>query len=61
MRVHLGLLCLASAVACPAQTGATGTEWPHYGGTYQAWRYSDLKQVDTGNVKRLAQIGRAHV
>src|SRR5258708_39737889 len=44
---------LFAAVAAMAQEGATRADWPHYGGTQQAWRYSALDQVNTGNIRKL--------
>jgi len=35
------------------QQGSTGADWPSYGGTTLAWRYSALDQVNTANVKKL--------
>lgn len=42
-------------VAAKAQEskGATGSDWPSYGGTLFAWRYSALTQITTSNVKLL--------
>jgi alcohol dehydrogenase (cytochrome c) len=37
----------------PATRGATGADWPEYGGTSLAWRYSTLAQINTNNVKKL--------
>lgn len=34
-------------------SGATRSDWPHYGGTQLSWRYSALDQINTGNVKNL--------
>jgi|SRR5271165_1521927 len=45
--------CLAAVSLC-AQDGATRSDWPFYGGTQLAWRYSALDQVNTSNVKKLA-------
>jgi alcohol dehydrogenase (cytochrome c) len=42
---------LSSALAQDA--AATHADWPHYGGTQFAWRYSALDQINTGNVKAL--------
>ena len=42
------------ASAAFAQDGATKNEWPYYGGTQFAWRYSALDQVNTSNVTKLA-------
>src|SRR3954451_13213492 len=36
-----------------ASDGGTQGDWPSYGGTYAAWRYSDLNQIHTGNVGSL--------
>lgn len=44
--------CLATISLC-AQDGATRSDWPFYGGTQLAWRYSALDQVNTNNVKKL--------
>jgi quinohemoprotein ethanol dehydrogenase len=33
--------------------GKTGEDWLTYGGNYAEWHYSQLKQIDTTNVKRL--------
>ena len=35
------------------QQGATGSDWPTYGGTSLFWRYSSLNQINTTNVKKL--------
>ena len=35
-------------------TGPRGDDWPTYGGTYSAWRYSALDQINRGNVQKLA-------
>ncbi len=52
------LLLLLAITAASAQDrvadGATRADWPHYGGTQMAWRYSALDQINTGNVKNLA-------
>jgi len=50
----LCLLCLLCSCPLFAQDGATRADWPHYGGTQFAWRYSTLDQINTGNVKNLA-------
>jgi alcohol dehydrogenase (cytochrome c) len=51
----LGLFLLtgAAALAFGAGDGATGAAWPNYGGSYSAWRYSALDQVNRENVQRL--------
>ena len=48
--------CCAVAPSLGAQTvtGATGVDWPSYGGTHSAWRYSGLNQINTSNVSKLA-------
>jgi len=33
--------------------GATYTDWPTYGGSQMAWRYSALDQINTGNISKL--------
>jgi alcohol dehydrogenase (cytochrome c) len=51
MRFSIALFALAIA---QGQDGATRADWPFYGGTQLAWRYSALDQVNTANVKKLA-------
>ena len=48
------LISLVALIAVHAQDGATRADWPFYGGTQLAWRYSALDQVNTANVKKLA-------
>jgi len=48
------ILALVILPAAFAQDGATRNEWPFYGGTQLAWRYSALDQVNTANVTKLA-------
>jgi len=48
------LAALIAAVPALAQDGSTAQNWPHYMGTYQAWRHSSLNQINTSNVKRLS-------
>jgi quinoprotein glucose dehydrogenase len=38
----------------------TGADWPAYGGTYSARRYSPLKQITPENVGQLKQVWLAH-
>jgi len=51
------LLILFAVTLASAQErgsdGAARADWPSYGGTHMAWRYSALDQVNTGNVKNL--------
>jgi len=54
--VRFTLALMAAAALCaqaPAPDGATHDNWPHYGGTQLAWRYSALGQVNSNNVKNL--------
>lgn len=44
---------LFGAALALAQPGATRENWPSYGGTHYAWRYSELTQVTAANVARL--------
>lgn len=39
---------------------AVGADWPAYGGTYAARRYSPLTQISTDNVKQLKRVWTAH-
>ncbi len=43
-------------VALAAAYAQNGADWPHYGGSQSAWRYSALDQVNTGNVKNLTPV-----
>jgi len=47
------LLALVLAAPLAAADDATRADWPSYGGTYAAQRYSALDQIDTTNVARL--------
>ena len=38
------------------QQGATGQDWPTYGGTYVFWRYNSLNQINMTNVKKLVPV-----
>ena len=58
----LGLSGGSPAAALPAQASpgmadpsgqGTGADWPAYGGTNAAWRYSPLTQIDASNVGKL--------
>src|SRR5271163_87412 len=49
----VGLIFLA-ALLFAATDSATHSDWPSYGGTHAAWRFSALDQINTGNVKSLA-------
>ena len=51
MRFFFFLLLAGYATA---DDGATYSDWPQYGGTSAAWRYSALDQINTTNVKRLS-------
>jgi alcohol dehydrogenase (cytochrome c) len=53
----VGLIALAAAYA------AQDAEWLTYGGNLAGWRYSELSQIDAGNVARLAPkwIFQSHV
>jgi alcohol dehydrogenase (cytochrome c) len=54
------LIILLAITAASAQErvsdGATRADWPSYGGTTMAWRYSALDQINTGNVKKIAPV-----
>lgn len=38
----------------------TGADWPAYGGTNAAWRYSPLTQIDASNVGKLTKVWEVH-
>ena len=48
----LWIAALCTTAAIPADR-ATSHDWPHYGGTQAAWRYSGLSQINRGNVQNL--------
>jgi quinoprotein glucose dehydrogenase len=57
------------AAALPAQTSPgmndpslqrTGADWPDYGGTNAAWRYSPLTQIRPENVTKLEKVWEVH-
>jgi len=50
------LMLVGAAWAAAAPDGATKADWPSYGGTHSAWRYSALDQVNRSNVGRLAPV-----
>jgi alcohol dehydrogenase (cytochrome c) len=52
------VLCFAFLLPCAyaAERGATEQDWPSYGGTPLAWRYSALDQIKTANVKSLVPV-----
>ena len=50
------LLLLIAAAAGVAQDGATRENWPSYGGSHYAWRYSALDQIHTRNISRLVPV-----
>jgi len=52
----LQVLCTTALTLCSVlaqDTGATRADWPHYGGTDFAWRFSALDQINSSNVKSL--------
>ena len=38
-----------------------GADWPRWGGTGAAWRYSPLDQINVGNVGKLRKVWETHV
>src|ERR1041385_3705431 len=56
MRLRGLLIVLFAFATLQAQDGATHADWPYYGGTQLAWRYSALDQINASNVKRLAPV-----
>jgi alcohol dehydrogenase (cytochrome c) len=45
---------LSVIIPCAALLAAADTGWLSYGGNYAGWRYSELAQINTSNVARLA-------
>lgn len=65
----LGMGMGTKASALPAQSSpgmsdpslqAVGADWPDYGGTNAAWRYSPLTQITPGNVGKLQKVWEVH-
>src|ERR1700683_99008 len=55
MRItRLVALIFLAALLFAASDNATHNDWPSYGGTFAAWRYSALDQINAVNVKSLA-------
>ncbi|HUI78066.1 MAG TPA: PQQ-binding-like beta-propeller repeat protein [Bryobacteraceae bacterium] len=54
MRTVVLWLVLAASMQAQKLDGSTRADWPHYGGTQAAWRYSALDQINVSNVRRLA-------
>jgi len=50
---------LASTVADPSLL-KPGTDWPAYGGSYAAQRYSSLRQITPDNVNKLSRVWTYH-
>ena len=55
MRLFFSLLAVFTAALAAADV-ATLRDWPSYGGTYSALRYSALDQINTSNVKGLGPV-----
>ena len=51
-----GAEAAAEATPAPMAMLPTGENWPAYGGTYEARRYSPLDQITRENVSRLEQV-----
>ncbi len=67
--VILGHNSDTDAAALPAQSSpgmtdpsvdTTGADWPAYGGTNAAWRFSPLTQITPANVGKLQQVWQVH-
>ena len=65
----LGANSDTAALALPAQSApgmtdpsgqSTGADWPAYGGTNAAWRYSPLTQINASNVGNLQKVWEVH-
>jgi alcohol dehydrogenase (cytochrome c) len=60
--VHREVILLALVVAFAICTngqsldGSTRSDWPHYGGSQAAWRFSALNQINTANVGSLVPV-----
>src|ERR1700733_7040804 len=47
---------LAMSAHSQSLDGSTRADWPHYGGTQAAWRFSGLDQINTTNVGSLVPV-----
>lgn len=47
------LFLFSSAINAASLDGSAGANWPHFGGSQAAWRYSELDQVNRDNVAQL--------
>ena len=65
----LGMTGGSAVAALPAQSSpgmtdpslqTTGADWPDYGGTNAAWRYSPLTQINASNVGKLEKVWEVH-
>src|SRR5690349_2039525 len=64
---HMGTAKAATSPVPPPSLGASdpaplhaGSDWPAYGGSYSAWRYSPLKEINRNNVAQLKQVWDFH-
>jgi PQQ-dependent dehydrogenase (methanol/ethanol family) len=53
MRFRLATTILALVLAVPALAGAQNVDWQYYGGNPQNTHWSELSQINTGNVGKL--------
>ena len=53
-KILLAWIFLASPINL--QSESTLENWPHYGGSFQFWRYSGLDQIIRSNVKDLKVV-----
>ena len=49
-------LLVAMGANSQSLDGSTRADWPHYGGSQAAWRFSGLDQVNTTNVRNLVPV-----
>jgi hypothetical protein len=49
-------LLVAMCANSQSLDGSTRANWPHYGGSRAAWRFSGLDQVNTTNVRNLVPV-----
>ncbi len=53
MRFRLAATVLALVLVVPALAGAQNVDWQYYGGNQQNTHWSELRQINTGNVGKL--------
>jgi alcohol dehydrogenase (cytochrome c) len=56
MRPTFSVLWFATLFSCVGALAQTVADWPSYSGTPNAWRYSTLDQINSGNANQLVAV-----